>query len=228
MNKSNRKKLSKFAVIIGLVCILAGVSLIGFVVKGYFDNRADNNELVKQLNLGTVNVQDSQDAIAQELLRRVDFDQLTSLNSEICGWVYIPDTHINYPLLKASNNTFYLKHNYKKEKSSAGAVFLDANDDANSSAHWIFGHHMRDNSMFADIARYRSEKFSQSHMTAYVALKSEQSPVVYVLDFEKAQSLKGTDTLPKLDDNKFAFATCGYNFDDERVVAYFQVIDQAQ
>ena len=55
----------------------------------------------------------------------VDFDELSKVNDEVVAWVQVLDTNVNYPIVKHSNNSYYLNHSYDKSWNSSGWPFLD-------------------------------------------------------------------------------------------------------
>lgn len=102
----------------------------------------------------------------------VNFAALRSVNSDIIGWIQIPNTQIDYPVLQSSTEDpeYYLTHNYKKEESKYGSIFLDANAsihsaDGNSKSLTLYGHHMNDGRMFADLLKYSDLDFYKSAPT---------------------------------------------------------------
>lgn len=90
------------------------------------------------------------------------FDSLLKLNNEIKGWIFLSNTHIDYPVVQSTSDPeFYLYHNYKKEPSRYGSIFIDSGcklgtDSKNMIIH---GHHMRDGEMFADILKLADIEF---------------------------------------------------------------------
>ena len=91
------------------------------------------------------------------------FSELLKINSEICGWISISGTRIDYPVLQGNKNEthFYLDHNYKREKSKYGSIFLDpiCQLSENPKNCVIYGHHMADGQMFADLMKFSSLDF---------------------------------------------------------------------
>ena len=82
-------------------------------------------------------------------------------NSEIVGWLEIPNTNINYAVVQGTDNDYYMTHNYLKEQSNNGSLFLDYkyNWDKPSSNLLIYGHNKNDNQMFNDLLKYKDESF---------------------------------------------------------------------
>ena len=100
--------------------------------------------------------------------RDVDWGSLRKINEDIIGWIYIPGTKVDYPVLKGDKENFYLKHNYKKEPNALGSIFLP-DKAALSDAHLIFyGHNMKSGRMFGQLSRYKDESFWKEHPDVYL------------------------------------------------------------
>ena len=91
--------------------------------------------------------------------------QLQEQNPDIVGWLEITNTNINYPVLQGTDNTYYMTHNYKKQNSKNGSIFLDANYDWNipSNNLLIYGHNLGNGMMFQELLKYEQESFYQEH-----------------------------------------------------------------
>lgn len=88
------------------------------------------------------------------------FDELQSVNQDIVGWISINDTVIHYPILQSSDNDYYLNRNYKGERTRAGSIFMDYRNHPEEAKHTIlYGHHMRDGTMFNELERFTDEAF---------------------------------------------------------------------
>ncbi|MCI9336914.1 MAG: class B sortase [Lachnospiraceae bacterium] len=100
----------------------------------------------------------------------VDFQALQAVNEDVCGWLYCGGTPINYPVLQGEDNDAYLHHSYDKAYAGAGSIFVEALNsrdfaDANTI---VYGHHMRDGSMFACLDKWAQEGFYESHPVAWL------------------------------------------------------------
>lgn len=176
----------------------------------------------------------------------VDFAALREINSDVVGWIYIPGTRINYPILHGDTNDTYLYHLMTGEYNSSGSIFLDANaeSDFSSQNSPIHGHHMKNGTMFADIADYRDQNFYEAHPVAML-LTPEGNYYVrifsgYVTDawddvwntaFSKdafaawlrkaeRQSYFTADVVPTTEDRIVTFSTCTYEYNEARFVVH--------
>ncbi len=88
-------------------------------------------------------------------------------NPDFAGWITIPGTNIDYPVMQSIENpNFYLKHAFDGSYSDYGVPYAQENCDLELSDNIIlYGHHMNDGSMFADLCKYESEDFYREHST---------------------------------------------------------------
>ena len=94
--------------------------------------------------------------------------ELYQQNSDLAGWIRIEDTNINYPVMHTPDNSdFYLKHGFDKEYSDYGCPYVQENCDVQEPSDnvIIYGHHMKNGSMFADLEKFKSQDFWQEHKT---------------------------------------------------------------
>jgi sortase B len=100
----------------------------------------------------------------------LSFEELKSLNPDVFAWLTVYGTHIDYPVVRSSNNMTYVNMNAKGEYSLSGAIFLDsaAEEDFSDFASILYGHHMEKNAMFGEIGRFADKDFFDDR--AYGAL----------------------------------------------------------
>ena len=101
----------------------------------------------------------------EETERMLQVKQLQAQNADIVGWLEIENTNINYPVLQGTDNSYYMTHNYKKEKSKNGSIFLNADYNWNipSNNLLIYGHNLGNGMMFQELLKYEKESFYQEH-----------------------------------------------------------------
>lgn len=89
------------------------------------------------------------------------FAQLRGINPDVCGWITMEATGIDFPVLHGENNLSYISKDVYGNFSLAGSIFLDSrNDPAFSDSYTLlYGHHMADGRMFGDLDKYKEEAF---------------------------------------------------------------------
>ncbi len=119
-------------------------------------------------NAGSVGKEGTDGAVTDKVdLNRtlvIDFDSLKKKNPQILAWVDIPGTGISYPVAQTQDNEFYITHGIYGQKSSSGAVFMDYRNksDLSDSNTILFGHNMRNGSMFAGLRQFKSQSYRNS------------------------------------------------------------------
>ena len=85
----------------------------------------------------------------------IDMDKLLEMNDDFRGWFYFPAVEVSYPVVQGEDNDYYLKHSFEDEKSNSGSVFMDcgAAPDWSDRNTFVFGHNMRDGSMFGSLKK---------------------------------------------------------------------------
>ena len=106
---------------------------------------------------------DSGNVVSLEVLDK--YKTLYNLNQDLIGWVKIDDTIIDYPVMQAEDNSYYLTHNFDRKEEKAGALFLDCNCDIirGNDNYIIYGHHLTSGRMFSKLGEYESERYYEKH-----------------------------------------------------------------
>ena len=95
----------------------------------------------------------------------VDFDALSEINPDIVAWIYIEDTEINYPVVQGTDNQYYLKRLFNGKWNGSGCIFLDSRNspDLSDRHSIIYGHHMKNGTMFSGLTEYKKQGFYEGH-----------------------------------------------------------------
>jgi sortase B len=93
------------------------------------------------------------------------YEEAKAANSDVVGWITVPNTKIDYPVVRGTDNEFYLVHNIEKQKSSYGSIFMDyRNADPLQQRHIILhGHRMKNGTMFHDLNNYKQRSFFEQN-----------------------------------------------------------------
>lgn len=106
-----------------------------------------------------------EDEIAEALAAQAQYQALYEQNDEFVGWIKIDNTMISYPVMQSIDNPdFYLKHAFDKSYSNYGVPYIDeACATGLSNNMVIYGHNMKNGSMFSDLVKYTSQDYYESH-----------------------------------------------------------------
>ena len=227
------------------------VCFVALCVSGYFlisqqlEYRAAENEYSSLEEL----VPPPDDSVSLEVglaTRQLDHEQLASINSDYAAWLYLPETNIDYPVVKGTNNQYYVAYTFQKKRNGAGSLFIDYRNqkDFSDKNTIIYGHNMRNKTMFYDLISFKTDEnfFRQNPcfylytptavyrvdiFTVYVApadgdqtqftFSSDEAFLAYAQE-KQAQSLYETDVELTATDRIVTFSTCSYEFDNARTI----------
>lgn len=104
------------------------------------------------------------------LLAEMNLDELRQENPDVLGWISIPETVLSYPVLQGEDNDFYLNHTWQKDSSIVGSIFMDfrCSADMTDFNTIIYGHRMRNGSMFASLKYYSDQEHWRTHPSIYL------------------------------------------------------------
>ena len=110
-----------------------------------------------------------QDPYAQAL-KDMDFSALRQQNPDVLGWILIPGTRVSYPVVQGTDNSYYLDHTWRGGKNSVGAIFMECRNSSDLSDFntIVYGHRMRNGSMFASLKYYESQSYWAQHPCVYI------------------------------------------------------------
>lgn len=184
----------------------------------------------------------------------IDFKELEKINPDIVGWIRIENTAIDYPIVQTDNNETYLDTDFEGRKSVAGAIYLDyeSKRDFSGRHNILYGHHMKNGTMFKDIVKYKDETFFKEHQNIVIytpereyhlrpitALYTDAAPLRRKTVFETEGSFqayvgemtKGGLVLQKPKEpvkRLWSFVTCSYEFQDARTILYASEVPQGE
>lgn len=176
----------------------------------------------------------------------IDWDTLKQINPDIVGWLYCEGTKINYPVTQRDNE-YYLKHLFNGTYNSCGTLFMECHaDSAMTGLNTIlYGHSMRDKSMFGSLLDYKSQSYYEKHPTMYyltpsknyridlfsahdslleeygyeTSFSSEDSYEAYLEDLQAHSDFTST-VKPSKEDKILTLSTCAYEYEDERYAVH--------
>lgn len=95
----------------------------------------------------------------------VDFASLKKTNKDVIGWIQFETFSLSYPVVKDSGDNYYLKHTFKKQKNNAGSIYIGPANNGNfqDTNTILFGHNMKNGSMFGVLSRYTKKSYFQNN-----------------------------------------------------------------
>jgi len=160
--------MQKKTIIIGItICILIIIGLF-FIVQYAIKTKDDDLKKI------FYEEQEDNKEKSKEILKQ--FEELLEINPEIIGWIKVPNTNIDYPIVKTDNNQFYLDHDFRKEPEIRGAIFMDyRNQGDGSDRHTIiYGHQSRLDIMFTQLNKFKNRDFFENNEKIYLTTLHEK------------------------------------------------------
>lgn len=174
-----RKDKKKKVLIINIIQILLIVVLVysAIHIAIWYKNNESNKEIIKE-TLKTVKINDD---TKNKQKYEVDFKELKNKNSDTIAWLKVENTNIEFPIVKANDNSYYLSHNFNKEYNKAGWIFADYKNkfDTTDKNIVIYGHNMRDNSMFGSLKDVIKKEWYNNESNKYITLITEEEYHIY-------------------------------------------------
>jgi len=165
--------------LVAALCVIAAIVFFVLAAMEYYpyiESERNYKEIQKRFVTDT-NEDDADESVETEdtenpedALIDINFEALLDEYSDAIGWIYVPGTHINYPIMKGSDDTFYLNHDPAGNYNKLGSIFVPANtpDSMNAAHTVIYGHNMRSGRMFGDLSDYASESFRDNYPYIYL------------------------------------------------------------
>ena len=169
--RSNARSSKRWRVvfIVALVVFIASLSALGAVFYSYLQGQQKYDALEETSGIDVSGLSEG----SQLGGVTVDWDALMAVNPDTVGWVYLPDSPINYPVVQGSDNDHYLYYDFDGDAgwlAEYGCIFLDYRNNAAflDQANFIYGHNMNDGSMFAIISQMADQAEFDKHRIVYL------------------------------------------------------------
>lgn len=109
------------------------------------------------------------------------FEAMLGINPNFIGWISIPDTEIEYPICQdISGENYYLKHDFLGNQNSHGALFTEKDVDLYSNVVNIYGHNMKDGTMFSNLDKFLNSEFFETHKSVSISNLYEEKTYTVV------------------------------------------------
>ena len=181
------KKLIRFLVMFFMfICIALAIYIYtkNYVIDTQAINDIGESSIIKNDEIEPQVIEEdvkTQPQYKKEEIISLDIDLSKFEKTPVIGWIRIDDTNVDYPVVQSEDNEFYLHHLYNGEENSAGSIFVDYRNDGFKNRHVIlYGHHMRNETMFHDILNYQDENWANDHRYIYIKNIDGSTSVYYV------------------------------------------------
>ena len=244
MVKGNNGKKSGAVFWIAIIILLCIIGFSGYklgtIAYGYLQGRQTYSEIAREAGADE-GAKSGKDDVEIEL------DKLREKYPDVRAWLYSKGTIINYPVAQGKGNDWYLHHMLDGKWNGAGTLFIDENNDRpfEDFLTIIYGHHMRDGSMFGSLVKYRDEEYYQKHKKLRLYTPEQKYDLIvigvctipatsemYKYDFDDDASREeyigwieqtsetACDEHAGADDRIVMLSTCTYEFDDARLAVF--------
>ena len=204
-----RKKKSSLVVVVNLliiicllVCLIVGYNVVS-IVEEYNVGTKEYDRLQEVVDSiaepSSPNIQNVMNATATNK-NPIDFKKLQSVNDDIRAWIVMPGIGISYPIVQGNDNDEYLHSTFYKTYNFAGCLFIDANckDGLNGFNCIIYGHNMKNGSMFGKLKDYTDQNFCLKNQNFYVFMSNQVREyqifnVAYVNQIDDAYNVPQTE-----------------------------------
>ncbi len=175
----------------------------------------------------------------------VNFDELKNSYDDVIGWIYSENTPINYPVVQGQDNDYYLRRLPNGKWDIAGSIFADFRNspDFNDLNTVIYGHNMKNDSMFGKLEKYKTQEYYDAHPVMYLftpdksykillisayttsagsndtyCIPNDKNEQKEIIENALAKSTFTTDVEINEQDRLITLSTCADDYDDARYV----------
>ena len=187
---------------------------------------------------------------AEDGSRVLDFAALQAEYPDIVAWLTIDGTVIDYPLVQAADNAYYLGRTAQGKENKLGALFLDyrCRRDLSGFNTVVYGHYLRSGAMFSDLAKFKEKAYFESHASGtlytpqgtyplkiFAVTIADASSDFYDYAFEsparcqahldmiRKKAMHNRDVGVTCDDRLLTLSTCSYEFKTARTLVIAKI-----
>ena len=243
------KRRARFISTVVMVIASCVFLFAGFYLFLIFSEYNKSNNEYESLEETVISIQVPNAADKEETVFKVDFDKLKEINSDVLAWIRFENPEkISYPVVAGIDNDVYLTKTFEGNYNSSGTLFTDMNNSGNFKERntFIYGHNMKNGSMFGQLRKYQEEKFCVENPYFYIYTPDgremkyqvfatcivkdtsdsftkwyeNDSEFMDYINYEKRMSLYSVDIEVETDDTIVTLSTCTNVRDDERLLVH--------
>lgn len=170
-HRGRRKKKGGSNIVSNIILVIAIVvfAVSAYKLYGIFSEYNKGDKEYQKIQDLVINTEKKDDT--KEEAFSVDFGKLLEMNSDVVGWIRFDEpSEINYPVVQGRDNEEYLKRTFEANTNKLGTLFVDVNNPGDFSGRntFIYGHNMKNGSMFAQLLKYKDDSFYKEHPYFYI------------------------------------------------------------
>ena len=176
MRRKKNKRYKEVILNIIIYMILLFVLIYsGIKIFKWYKDKTNNNKIAEQIKSTVIVEEKNEDENKEE------YNKLKEQNNETVAWIKVNNINVEYPVVRATNNSFYLNHSFDKSKNSAGWIFADYKNkfDNTDKNIVIYGHNMRDGSMFGSLKNILNSDWYDNEENTDITLCTENEKSIY-------------------------------------------------
>lgn len=245
-----------------IILVLAAIMLVSAAMslRGWLEDKRTREEYDRLAELArettappTTEAQsEPQESEPEPYVSPINFEELMKENPDTIGWIRVPDTNIDYPIVQGEDNDFYLNHDFYGKENIAGAIYLDfeSQGDFVGRNNILYGHNMKNGSMFKDVNRYKDPDYFKEHqffsiytpdreirLKAVAAYYGEAQPIVRKTRFKSQESFDAfvqemikpcgyAEDITYPAKTIYTLVTCSYEINDARTFLFAVEVDE--
>lgn len=237
--RRQRNHLNKMHLLVRIGMALCAIAIVVFAVLLIQNNRAYSE--------GDAVYEDLRPEASATIPVRIDFDLLAEINEDVVGWIRSDGGLIDYPVVRGTDNDYYLTHLFNGQRNKVGAIFMDFRNsgDFSDPSTVIYGHNMKNGSMFSSLTEYKKQSYYDSfpQMTLYTPggdftielfagivadgndefmrfeFRDDKDFINYITELKNASTFTSETTVSP-GDRIITLSTCSYEFNNARYAVF--------
>lgn len=239
------------------LCLIVAVAAGGFVIKDQYEVRKEQQRAQELSRAAQAKKEEEPSAPKEETpavyRSPINFDELRRINSETVGWLVIPNTNIDAPMVQTGDNETYLTKAFSGEYSKNGAIYLDyeSTGDFTGKNIIIYGHNRKNGLMFQELTKFKDQEFFEANRSFVIYTPTEEIHLRTIACYEGPADAQKRRTkfeteeafqqyldemtapcafrqLPAQTKQVFTLITCDYGGNDYRTYLWAVRDDEAQ
>ena len=182
MEKQPKSKRNFILLLLRILFIIMLIISIIYIAIWYIEN--EQNKALQENISGAIEIEEPEGEIDLdkiEIQYKVDFERLKEINKDVVAWLKVNGTDIEYTVVKAKNNSYYLNHNFEKKYNNAGWPFADYHNkfDGTDKNIIVYGHNRKDGSMFGTIKNVLTDEWLNNEENREIIFITENKEIHY-------------------------------------------------